>query len=275
MAIYAIGDVQGCYDALLKLLKKLRYNGDRDQLWFCGDLVNRGPQSLEVLRFVHGLGDGAVTVLGNHDLYLVERAHRNIASSGRDDTLAPIFAAADCDTLIAWLELQPFLHHSPEHNAVMVHAGIPPTWTRKQTFKRARKLHREWRKTLLGSLRDPPPTHWQGKLSAVQKQRFTCAALTRMRFVDKYGDPEYSAKGHPRNYRGRLSPWFDYLDADWDATRIFFGHWSTLDKTGFDSVIALDSGCVWGRALSAARVDADEPVATVTSVDCDAPQRSA
>ena len=273
MAIYAIGDIQGCYGALRVLLKKLKFKSDCDTLWLCGDLVNRGPQSLEVLRFVRDLGDGAVTVLGNHDLYLIERAHRNITENGNGDTLAPVFAAPDGEELIAWLAGQPFLHHSPKHDAVMVHAGIPPTWTRKQTFKRARKLHKEWRTTLLGTLREPPPAHWRNKLDAVQKQRFTCAALTRIRFVDKYGDPEYSAKGHPRNYRGRLRPWFDYLDADWDDTRVFFGHWSTLENTGFKTVIALDSGCVWGRALTAARVDTDDAGPVITSVDCRESQR--
>lgn len=254
MAVFAIGDVQGCYDQLRRLLKHIRFNADRDQLWFCGDLVNRGPKSLDVLRFVRGLGDGAVTVLGNHDLFLISRARDPNRMKGRADTLTPVLRARDCDELIDWLAQRPFFHHDAKRAAACVHAGIPPGWTLHQTKKRAARLERRWRSTIIDSTREQPPPAWHSDLSGVAKDRFTCAALTRLRFVDDDGLPEYSAKGHPSNYKGFLWPWFDFLTRDWDDTRLFFGHWSTLDETGYDEVIALDSGCVWGRQLSAVRV---------------------
>ena len=268
MAVFAIGDVQGCYKQLRRLLDRMRFNPDRDRLWFCGDLVNRGPLSLEVLRFVRGLGDGAVVVLGNHDLYLVSTARDPGLIKGRNETLDPVLKARDGDKLIGWLAKRPFFHYEEKYAAAIVHAGIPPGWTVRQTVKRAARLHKRWRKSIIDSLREPPPREWHAKLSATDKDRFTCAALTRIRFVDKYGLPEYSAKGHPDNYAGVLRPWFDYLEEDWDDTRLFFGHWSTLDETGMDGVIALDSGCVWGRRLSAVRVSGQRRAGKRYSVNC-------
>lgn len=268
MTVFAIGDVQGCFDQLQRLLDRLRFKPDRDRLWFCGDLVNRGPRSLEVLRFVRSLGDGAVTVLGNHDLYLISSAREPGMIKGRNDTLAPVLQARDSDKLLNWLAKRPFFHYDEKHAAALVHAGIPPGWSRRQTKKRAARLHKRWRKSILDSLREPPPRRWHPRLSAIDKDRFTCAALTRMRFVDKNGLPEYSAKGHPDNYAGVLRPWFDYLDEDWDGTLLFFGHWSTLDETGLDEVIALDSGCVWGRRLSAVRVSGNRQAGKRFSVNC-------
>ncbi len=268
MAVLAIGDVQGCYEQLRRLLKRARYNSDRDTLWFCGDLVNRGPKSLQVLRFVRKLGDGAVTVLGNHDLHLVSLAVDPRGALKRNPTLAPILQARDSDEIIDWLSKQPFYHYDKSLNAALVHAGIPPGWTRRQTKKRAARLRKRWRESILGSLREPPPIRWHGKLDKVEKDRFTCAAFTRMRFVDDKGKPEYSAKGHPSNYAGFLRPWFEFLHEDWSDVTILFGHWSTLGDTGVPGVIGLDSGCVWGRRLSAARLVHDDDDVELVSVGC-------
>lgn len=252
MATYAIGDVQGCYDQLQRLLARLDFDERRDTLWFCGDLVNRGPKSLKTLRFIRELGDSAISVLGNHDLSLIEQVRAG--HRPRNGTLHSIFTASDRDELIDWLAALPFCHIDKKRRAVLVHAGVPPGWTPRQLAKRAAKLHSHWYAALHDSLRASPPRQWHRDLDPQKKLRYTLAALTRMRYVEADGRLNFALKGGPSGKPDGLYPWYDFLHKAWHDYRIYFGHWSTLRETGLDNVIALDTGCVWGGRLSAVRV---------------------
>jgi bis(5'-nucleosyl)-tetraphosphatase (symmetrical) len=250
VTVYAIGDVQGCYDPLRRLLDKIDFDERRDTLWFTGDLVSRGPRSLKTLRFVRRLGDAAITVLGNHDVNLVD-----LAWSGRParpgDNLAQVLNADDAEELIDWLAARPFVHFDEQRKAVLVHAGIPPGWTPGQLKTRAKKLESLWQSQLLDNVRVPPPQLWSASLGKRKKLRFTLAALTRMRFCDNHGALRFDAKGHPKLYRDEVRPWFDFLHRTWRGYRVYFGHWSTLGDADHRGVISLDTGCVWGRELTA------------------------
>lgn len=253
MAVFAIGDVQGCYDALHRLLDKLKFDERRDTLWFCGDIVSRGPSSLKTLRFIRQLGDAAVTVLGNHDVNLIHLAHTG-ATPRPNDRLSPILGAYDRDELIDWLERRPFVHIDRQRRAALVHAGVPPGWTLNQLRVRAGKLHRQWRRELLGEVRYPPPLVWRDNLDRRSKLRYTLSALTRMRFCGDEGELRFDAKGHPDDYDGGVHPWFDFLHPDWHDKQIYFGHWSTLGDVHDRDVVSLDTGCVWGRSLTAVKI---------------------
>ncbi|MFK8015148.1 MAG: symmetrical bis(5'-nucleosyl)-tetraphosphatase [Gammaproteobacteria bacterium] len=253
MTVYAIGDVQGCYDPLRRLLDKLDFDERRDTLWFAGDIVSRGPRSLKTLRFIYDLGNAAVTVLGNHDVNLI-----HLYWSGRSprpaDKLNPILQAHDAEELIEWLGAQPFAHFDAQRHAALVHAGVPPGWTPEQLKRRANKLQRYWQTELLDHWRVPSPTRWSRTLGRRKKLRYTLAALTRMRFCDSDGALRFDAKGHPRLYGGEVQPWFDHLHGAWRGYQVYFGHWSTLGDANHRDVISLDTGCVWGRQLTAVRV---------------------
>ena len=265
MTIYAIGDVQGCYDPLRRLLDKLDFDERRDTLWFCGDIVSRGPRSLKTLRFIHGLGDAAVTVLGNHDVNLINLYWTGRAPR-RADNLTQILRAADAEELIEWLAARPFTHFDSERRAALVHAGVPPGWTPQQLMRRAAKLKQFWQRELLDTLHVPPPTRWSASLGRRKKLRYTLAALTRMRFCDDDGTLRFDAKGHPRLYQGEVLPWFDFLHDAWRGYQVYFGHWSTLGDANDRDVISLDTGCVWGRQLTAVRVP--KKVRNVIDYEC-------
>ena len=265
MSVYAIGDIQGCYDSFMRLLDKLDFDEQHDTLWLCGDVVSRGPRSLKTLRFIRSLGDAAITVLGNHDVNLID-----LSWSGRrprpNDRLAHILKAHDGEELIDWLSERPFVHVDKTRRAVLVHAGIPPGWTPAQLVARAKKLQRYWQYELLDNLRVPPPTSWSAKLGRRKKLRYTLAALTRMRFCDDDGKLRFDAKGHPDLYRSGALPWFDFLHPAWRPYRVYFGHWSTLGDAPNRNVVSLDTGCVWGGELTAVRV-AKKP-SNVIEYDC-------
>lgn len=273
MAVYAIGDVQGCYDQLCRLLDRIDFDERRDTLWFCGDLVNRGPKSLKTLRFVHGLGKSARCVLGNHDLHLIGCAWSGRKSNG-NDTLNAILRAGDRDELIEWLARQPFVHADEERRALLVHAGVPPYWSPRKLIRRAAKLKKHWRSELGDRLRAPAPTRWERGMDRAEKLHYTLGALTRMRFVDVKGRLNYVHKGGLESSRAGLHPWYDFLHAKWDRWRIYFGHWSTLGQTDRPNVIALDTGCVWGGRLTAVRVTR-KPSGTLRTacIRCDKPGR--
>ncbi|MEM6639346.1 MAG: symmetrical bis(5'-nucleosyl)-tetraphosphatase [Pseudomonadota bacterium] len=253
MALYAVGDVQGCYDALRRLLDRLDFDDQRDRLWFCGDLVGRGPRALRVLRFVKSLGDAAVTVLGNHDVNLIDCA-RTGRKPRAADRLARVLASRDCDDLIDWLATRPFAHEDRGRRAVLVHAGVPPGWTRRQLMRRASKLARSWQDEFIGDLRTPCALTWKTSLNGLQKRRFTLNALTRMRYCDANGALNFSAKGPPDAYDNSVQPWYRFLHDDWRDRQIYFGHWSALGDADSLQVTSLDTGCVWGRSLTAVKV---------------------
>lgn len=275
MAVYAIGDVQGCYDALRRLLDKLRYEDGRDQIWFAGDLVNRGPQSLEVLRFVKSL-PGAVVVLGNHDLHLLAVASGQ-APTRKRDTLEEILAAPDCDELLSWLRQRPLLHHDPSLGYVLVHAGLLPQWSFEQARALADEIHeliaRSDRNALFTHMYGDTPDHWDERLSGWARARLIINAFTRLRYCDREGRLDLRPKMAPGTQPEHLMPWFTVPERRFANTRVVFGHWSTLGLWQGDGVIGLDSGCVWGGLLSAVRLDGEPEFAAVSCAAQQAPEK--
>lgn len=260
MAIYAIGDVQGCHDDLLRLLEKIRFDEQRDHLWFVGDLVNRGPHSLEVLRFVKSLGERAITVLGNHDLHLLAVA-AGIRRPHPKDTLGPILAAPDREALLAWLRHRPLLHHDPALGYTMIHAGLPPQWDLSTARACAREVEAALRapdaRDFLAHMYGNTPSKWQEDLAGRERLRFTVNCLTRLRYCLPDGTLVLKEKGAPREQHGDHRPWFDIPGRASAALCIVFGHWSTLGRYSRKGIYALDSGCLWGGALTALRLDGE------------------
>lgn len=257
MAVYAIGDVQGCYDALLALLEKIRFDPARDRLWFVGDLVNRGPQSAAVLRFVMGL-DRAVCVLGNHDLHLLAVAAGR-AAARPEDRLDDVLGAPDRDQLLQWLRAQPLLHHDAALGYILVHAGLLPSWDLACAQALAAEAERALRgpeaRALYSQMYGDQPDAWDPTLSGWERLRVIINAFTRLRFCRADGRMDLRPKGPPGSQAEGLLPWFKVPGRRSQALRVVFGHWSTLGLWTRDGVIGLDSGCLWGGSLSAVRLD--------------------
>jgi bis(5'-nucleosyl)-tetraphosphatase (symmetrical) len=270
MAIYAIGDVQGCYDPLCRLLEKIRFEPVRDKLWFAGDLVNRGPQSLETLRFVRKLGKCAVTVLGNHDLHMLA-AYENPKRLRPKDNLERILSAPDCEELMDWLRHRPLLHHDGERGFTLVHAGIPPQWNLKRARSAARELERVLRgdhcDEFLRKMYGNTPRRWSSKLTGWARLRYITNAFTRMRFCDLDGNLELRKKGPPSPRARKYVPWFDVPRRRNKGLKIVFGHWSTLGNVKREGIYPLDTGCVWGGCLTAMRLRRRKPP-VITTVKC-------
>jgi bis(5'-nucleosyl)-tetraphosphatase (symmetrical) len=269
MALYAIGDIQGCDTELGSLLHKLGFTPDRDRLWFVGDLVNRGPESLQTLRRIRSLGEAATVILGNHDLHLLAVAFGHVKVRG-DDTLGDILAAPDRDALLEWLITRPLLHEDVPLNLCMLHAGLAPQWDMPTARACAREfehaLQRQPRQVFAQMYGDEP-NRWDASLSGADRLRFIANCFTRLRYVDAEGRLALRAKGSPdKAHKKSLIPWFDAADARWQGPRIVFGHWSTLGYFSNARVTGLDTGCVWGGSLTALRLDA--PDATPVQVGC-------
>lgn len=258
MAIYAIGDIQGCYRHFRRLLDKIHFDPGNDRLWLVGDLVNRGPESLQVLRFVRDLGDAATVVLGNHDLYLLMVA-AGFSRRGKDDTLSRILEAPDRDELIEWLRQRPLAHS--EGAFLMVHAGVLPSWSVSKTLSLAAEVEA----ALTGSrshhflmhLIGDRPDHWSETLKGQDRLRLIVNVLTRMRFCTRDGRLAMRAKGPPEKAPAGALPWFRTPDRAWAGHTVVCGHWSALGYYRLDGLIALDSGCVWGGKLTAVRLEDD------------------
>lgn len=257
MATYAIGDIQGCYDDLLRLLDKIGFS-DADRLWLAGDLVNRGPRSLEVLRFIKSLGNRAHSVLGNHDLHLLAVYH-GTATGKRKDTLTPILEAPDRDELMHWLQRQPLLVDSQALGYVMTHAGIPPIWTLKQAKACAAEVEQVLRGALAGEyfrhMYGNHPHTWHDSIDGWDRLRLITNYLTRMRFIKPSGKLDFSANGGLETQPEGYHPWYDLPRAKPIKRIQLFGHWAALGETGHEDIIALDTGCVWGGRLSAVRLE--------------------
>ena len=251
MALYAIGDVQGCYEELQALLAEIGF-GAHDRLWFVGDLVNRGPQSLQVLRLVRALGERAIVVLGNHDLHLVTQ-HEGFERPRPDDTIQDVLEAPDRRELVDWLRTRPMMHVDGDY--ALVHAGLLPAWSIRKALALAREVeavlaaasYREFLAHLYGA----KPDRWSDALTGWDRLRVIVNAMTRMRFCTAQGKMHFQAKGKepPRGYR----PWFDLRPAN--EACIVCGHWSALGLTLAARLAVLDSGCVWGGKLTAMRLD--------------------
>jgi bis(5'-nucleosyl)-tetraphosphatase (symmetrical) len=269
MALYAIGDLQGCNDELGALLKTLRFSADRDRLWFVGDLVNRGPDSLGVLRRIRSLGDAATVTLGNHDLHLLAVAFGS-ARIRSDDTLTETLAAPDRDALLEWLAARPLFHEDRALNVCMLHAGLAPQWDLTLARQCAREvenvLQRDPQK-LFERLYGDQPDRWDPALEGEGRLRFIVNCFTRLRYVDADGRLALRVKGSPKKAQSQsLIPWFEAREARWRGARLVFGHWSTLGFFNNDDVTGLDTGCVWGGTLTALRLD--DPGARPVQVPC-------
>jgi len=262
MAVYAIGDVQGCYEPLQLLLEKIKFQPAKDTLWFTGDLVNRGPESVEVLRFVKQLGASAITVLGNHDLHLLAIAHGK-KTQNKHDTLNCVLGAPDSHSLLSWLASKPLLHHDKTLKTTLVHAGLLPSWD----LNTAKKLAREVEEILksgqlpefLENMYGNHPDQWHDALSGWDRARVITNCFTRLRYCDKDLHLNMDEKGPLGSQPAHLQPWFEYLPNNHDFGAILFGHWSTLGANLLNNnTICLDDGCLWGGAMTAVKLDTDE-----------------
>ena len=259
MATYAIGDIQGCYDPLRRLLDYISFDSARDRLWFVGDLVNRGPQSLEVLRFVRSLGEAALVVLGNHDLHLVMQAE-GYGKANREDTLAAVLAASDCAELMAWLRTLPLFHIAGDY--AMVHAGLLPQWTVAQAQAladeaRAALMSADYRQ-FLAHMWGSEPAAWRDDLTGWDRLRVVVNAMTRMRFCTPQGAMEFrapGAKGPPERGPAGCLPWYAVPERASADHTVVCGHWSALGLRQEANLLTLDTGCLWGGRLTAVRLD--------------------
>ncbi len=252
MSTYVIGDLQGCFTQLEALLSKVGYRSGADRLWFTGDLINRGPESLDAVRFVRSLGGSAVTVLGNHDLHflaIVFGGHRTMAS----DTFDELLHAPDRLEIAHWLRGLPLMHR--EHGFVMVHAGLPHIWTLHEAEDRAREVESVMRDdeaygSFFRQMYGNAPEAWSDSLVGMDRHRVITNYFTRMRLVTPAGEMDFSHKGSLDGAPAGFRPWFEFPSRIREP--ILFGHWAALDgATGNRDMIGLDTGCVWGRHLTA------------------------
>ncbi|HZF16801.1 MAG TPA: symmetrical bis(5'-nucleosyl)-tetraphosphatase [Steroidobacteraceae bacterium] len=266
MATYAISDVQGCLEELEALIEKIRFDRRRDRLWFVGDLVNRGPDSVGVLRFVRDLGTSAVVVLGNHDLHLLAVA----AGGGRDlkrkDTIRDVLDAPDRDELLDWLRSRPLVHRDGELGFAMVHAGLPPQWSIAQSAELAREVESALARRPAELFRDmygDGPDSWHESLRGGERLRFIVNCCTRMRFVDGEGRVNFRLKVAPSEAPAPWMPWFKAPRRRSAGDRIVCGHWSALGYSSAANVWSIDTGCVWGDRLTALKLGPDPQTVSV------------
>jgi len=255
MATYAVGDIQGCYNELQQMLELVEFDSKKDQLWLVGDLVNRGADSLSVLRLVKSMGDAAITVLGNHDLHLLAVA-AGVAELHHSDTLDEILAAPDRDELLAWMRQQRMLH--VQDNFVLLHAGLLPGWDVQQALTLAREVEQALRGadyvTFLEKMYGNTPHHWDESLTGYARLRVITNALTRMRICTLQGEMQFKFKGEVGDVPEGYLPWFDVPQRASGEATVVFGHWSALGLIARQNVIALDTGCLWGGAMTAIRL---------------------
>jgi bis(5'-nucleosyl)-tetraphosphatase (symmetrical) len=266
MSIYAIGDIQGCFNELLKLLDVISFNEHTDQLWFAGDLVNRGPNSLETLRFIKALGESAITVLGNHDMHLLaESCNQKI--SNKNSLLNKILEAPDRNELIDWLRHRPLFHYNNEF--CLLHAGIPPQWDFNTTKKMALLVEQALKSAnyqiFLRQMYGNKPNIWSDDLRGIRRLRFIINCFTRMRYCDAEGRLDFTYSGPIGSQPEQLLPWFAVPKRKNANMRVIFGHWSTLGYYEGDNCYGIDTGCLWGGQLTAIKLA--EPVQRF-SIEC-------
>jgi len=273
MGTYAIGDLQGCYSELQSLLDKINFDETNDQLWFVGDLINRGPESLKCLRFVKSLGKNAKTVLGNHDLHLLAIAN-NVKNPHRKDTIDEILNADDSKKLLKWLRKRPLLVNDPDLKFTMIHAGLPPQWTLKQAKELAQETEallqdKQQFNEFIHNMYGDQPDAWSNQLKDDDRHRYIINCFTRIRYMEKDGKLNLKEKGPPNSQDKSLTPWYAIPDRKTKKNKIIFGHWSTVhlgDKKNIRqyNVYPVDRGCLWGRELIAMRLE-DEKIYSVPS----------
>ena len=271
--IYLIGDLQGCCDALERLLQKIDFSPSRDRLYLLGDLVNRGPASLATLRRLQGLGDAATCLLGNHDLHLLAAA-QGVRKPHRKDTLHEILDAPDREALLAWLRQQRMAVLA--HGWLMVHAGVVPQWDAAQTLALAGEVEALLRGSelpgFLQQMYGNEPDQWDEGLTGIARLRFVVNVLTRLRFCTAEGRMDFEAKDGADTAPAGYMPWFQVPGRRTAGQAVAFGHWSTLGLIQRPDLLALDTGCVWGGALTAARLSDDGSMPEIIQVDCDQAQ---
>jgi bis(5'-nucleosyl)-tetraphosphatase (symmetrical) len=261
MTTYAIGDLQGCYDSLMQLLDKLQFSPEKDTLWLVGDLVCRGSQSLETLRFLRSMESSVVCVLGNHDISLLA-SHYGLFPA--HSSLRKVMQASDRDELMHWLRHKALLHVDKELDHCMVHAGISPHWTLNQAIKYAHEIEtalqgdEQQLVNWFTHMYKNRPRHWSKYLKGYERQRYILNSFTRMRYCNQYGKLNFKQKLSPHLVQERkphLMPWFNVPKRKKIDLKIIFGHWSTLGYYNNDNVTALDTGCVWSGQLTAYSLD--------------------
>ncbi|NVK74715.1 MAG: symmetrical bis(5'-nucleosyl)-tetraphosphatase [Oceanospirillaceae bacterium] len=259
MSTYVIGDLQGCLAPLIQLLEQIQYKAGQDKLWFAGDLINRGNESLETLRFIKSLGNNATVVLGNHDLHLLAVSY-GFGKLKRGDTLSEILTASDRDELMEWLRHQPLFHYDEQLNTVMTHAGIPPCWDLQQAQALAEEVENELKSDnvdeFLSAMYGNKPNIWSDDLTGQDRLRAITNYLTRMRFCDENSKLDLASKEGINTATKGYAPWFNYPSKVPESCHIVFGHWAALEgKTQKERIHALDTGCVWGGSLTALRLE--------------------
>ncbi|MBA1231112.1 symmetrical bis(5'-nucleosyl)-tetraphosphatase [Pseudomonas viridiflava] len=260
MAVYAVGDLQGCLDPLKCLLDDVCFDPEKDRLWLVGDLVNRGPQSLETLRFLYGIRQSLVCVLGNHDLHLLA-ASRSIERLKKGDTLREILEAPDRDSLLGWIRQQKLMHFDEHRNVAMVHAGIAPQWSVKKALKHAAEVEHALQddnlyEPFLDGMYGNEPVKWDNALSGVTRLRVITNYFTRMRFCTSDGKLDLKGKEGVETAKPGYAPWFSHANRKARSVKIIFGHWAALEgRCDEPGVFALDSGCVWGGSMTLLNVD--------------------
>lgn len=272
MAVWAIGDIQGCHDELARLIEKINYDPAKDALWFCGDLVNRGGQSLQVLRLVRSLNQNTVVTLGNHDLSLLAVSVRSEQDQSKvNPELRTVLFAPDREELINWLRHRPLLHADRKLGTMMVHAGLAPSWDVPRAEGIAREIESRLRaddyQRLLKQMFGNKPDTWSNRLRGIERLRAGINVFTRMRYCDVRGRIAFNEKGMPGSQRPGHYPWFEVPGLARRDLRIVCGHWSTLGRFAGLGVYAIDTGCVWGGALTAMRIDVEEPEFVVLKSD--------
>ena len=264
MATYLIGDIQGCYDPLSRLLEKVGFDPAADRLWPCGDLVNRGGQSLEVLRLLHGLPCEVSVTLGNHDLHLLATHARFPHGGCSNDEFERVLLAPDGQELIEWLASHPLAAWSEEHRLLRVHAGVVPSWTWQDTLNRAAEaeaaLRSPKRRRYLRKIYGNRPRRWREELTGWKRLRLITRILTQLRFCSAADRVDFNTSGPPSSGKKSYKPWFQHKHRATRDVRVAFGHWAALGLRIRKRYLALDSGCVWGGQLTAYRLEDGEVI---------------
>lgn len=273
MSTYAVGDLQGCFHSFLNLLEACRFDPARDRLWLVGDLINRGPHSLQVLRWLHANGQSITSVLGNHDLHALA-VHEGFVEPHRNDTLDELLDAPDRDLLFDWLRLQSLAH--AEDGYLVVHAGLLPQWNAAEARILAQEVETALRgpeyRSFLASMYGNQPDRWEENLSGMGRLRVITNAMTRLRACTPQGRMEFRFKGEPKDIPPGYLPWFDIKTRNSRKDTLIFGHWSALGLVIRKKLIGLDSGCLWGGKLSALRLE-DRKLFQVPRAPEDAPKK--
>ena len=264
MTTYAIGDIQGCYGELIALLDHIGFNAEHDHLWFVGDLVNRGPKSLETLRYLKSLGDRVTCVWGNHDLHLLAIAFGNDSKAHKGETLNAILSAPDREELIEWLRSQKLAHFDAELGYGMVHAGLSPEWTFDDALRYAAEveaiIHSDSATDFFADMYGSKPNRWDASLTGMERHRYITNCFTRLRYCKTDGSFSMKEKLAPEQVDDKkLIPWFRHPQRQSTETRIVFGHWSTLGYRNENNTWSIDSGCLWGGQLTAIALEKDRP----------------